>query len=204
MAKTPKIDNEILLKAGLELMHREGKPMERLPAIGRQMRYRLSNNDTVRVRTCNDHILIVVAERPEPGARLNIEGTDWLLVVMPIMPRTPGEVIAYLVPTVEAVSEARRTHSEWLASNPNTKGENTTWNLWFDENGVGKANGYAKKWARFRLSGAISTDDITGGDSESVNNPVVLKDEVAAAQTRIARIAGVSPEAVKISIDFGS
>ncbi len=59
------------------------------------MIYSLPDRQTVRIRTCNDHILIVVADSPSADARLNIRGTDWLLIVMPEIERTPGKVIAY-------------------------------------------------------------------------------------------------------------
>lgn len=202
MPKPPRIDNEILLQAGLELMLRNGKSLERVHSTGRQMRYRTPNNETVRVRTCNDHVLIAVADRPEPDARLNIDGTDWLLIVMPELPRTPGPVVAYLVPTKIAVSEVREAHQAWLASNPNTKGENTTWNIWFSEGGPGRSNGFAQKWARFLLPGTVSTNNFLDHTSLPKQDATLLKDEVAAAQERIARIAGVKPEAVKISINF--
>src|SRR5271166_6556214 len=126
MPKTPRIDNNALLEAGLELMKRNGKSLSKQPSFGRKMLYSLPNGETVRVRTCNDHILIVVADSPALDAKLNIEETDWLLIVMPEIERTPGKVIAYLVPTAVAVEASRQTHSEWLATNPNTKGNNTT------------------------------------------------------------------------------
>ena len=71
------------------------------------MLYKMSDGQTVRVRTCNDHVLIAVADSPNPGARLNIEGTDWLLIVMPEVERTAGNIVAYLVPVQEAVAEVR-------------------------------------------------------------------------------------------------
>ena len=95
------------------------------------MQYALPNGETVRVRTCNDHVLVALAASARKGAALNIEGTDHLLVVMPEIPRTGGSVIAYLVPTEIAVEAVRTTHADWLASNPNTKGKNRTWNIWF-------------------------------------------------------------------------
>src|SRR5258707_6067690 len=142
MPKSPRIDNDALLTAGLELMRQDGKPLSKLQSPGRSMLYALSSGETVRVRTCNDHILIVLADRPDDDAKLNIEGTDWLLLVMPEIERTPGSVIAYLVPTKVAVEAARCTHREWLATKPNTKGGNTTWNLWFDPDWPAKANDF--------------------------------------------------------------
>src|SRR5262245_24177779 len=121
-----KVMKDDLVRAGLELMRQAGKPLERAPSKGTAMIYRTAAGETVRLRTCNDHILIVVGDTPDEDARLNIEDTNLLLVVMPERPRTNGPAIAYLIPTEEAVAEARRTHREWLASNPNTKGQNNT------------------------------------------------------------------------------
>src|SRR5260370_31256319 len=120
MPKTPRVDNESLLAIGLDMMRQEGKALAKLQSSGRSMLYALPNGETVRVRTCNDHILIVLADRPDDSAKLNIEGTDWLLIVMPEIERTPGRVIAYLVPTTGAVVAARRTHQDWLSTQPNT------------------------------------------------------------------------------------
>ncbi len=204
MARAERIDNVVLLQAGLELMRQNGKPLTKLPSKGRAMLFKLEDGQSVRARTCNDHILIAVADRPTEDAKLNIEGTDWLLIVMPEVERTHGNVLGYLVPTEEAVEEVRRTHREWLATNPATKGGNTTWNLWFDHEGSGKANDYAEKWAQYRLEGMIVTSEEAGNQTapagEAGEN---LRAEVRAAQESIARAAGVPPEAVRISIDFG-
>ena len=204
MARAERIDNVVLLQAGLELMRQNGKPLTKLPSKGRAMLFKLEDGQSVRARTCNDHILIAVADRPTEDAKLNIEGTDWLLIVMPEVERTHGNVLGYLVPTEEAVEEVRRTHREWLATGPATKGGNTTWNLWFDLEGTGKANDYAEKWAQYRLEGTIATGEVANDEAalagEADGN---LNAEVRAAQERIARAAGVPPEAVRISIDFG-
>ena len=204
MGKGNRIDNDILLHAGLELMRQNGKPLTKLPSKGRSMLFKLSDGATVRVRTCNDHILIAVADSPSKDAKLNIEGTDWLLIVMPEEERTNGNVIAYLVPTTKAVAEARRTHKEWLASRPNTKGTNTTWNLWFDDDSTDIANNYAKKWAQFQLNGEVSTLDSAIKEAPVQDQGGNIKVEVEVARQRIASVAGVPPQAVKISIDFAA
>lgn len=199
MAK--KVSNDLLLDAGLKLMATNGKSLTKLPSKGRAMLYQLENGETVRVRTCNDHILIAVADNPSPGAKLNIEDTDWLLIIMPEVPRTPGNIIGYFIPTEVAVQEVRATHKRWLDSNPKTRGENTTWNLWFEDAGSGKASGYAKKWAQYRLKGVSDTPPASALQKET-GNPI--KAEVDAARMRIAKVAGVPLEAVRISIDFQS
>src|SRR5689334_9826069 len=109
MPKSPRIDNEVLLAAGLDTMRRIGKPLTRIPGFDRAMMYGLPNGERIRVRTCNDHILIVVADHPAVDAKLNIEGTEWLLIVMPEVERTHGKIVAYLVPTQVAVDAARLT-----------------------------------------------------------------------------------------------
>lgn len=195
-----KVPNSQLLDAGIKLMEQNGKRLAKTASKGRAMLYQLKNGETVRARTCNDHILIAVADSPAENASLNIEGTDWLLIIMPEQPRTAGEVIAYLIPTEVAVKEVRRTHREWLATNPKTRGKNTTWNLWFDDGGPDKAGGYARKWAQYRLKGKTNTSQPpVQAPGESIN-PV--KAEVDAARRRIAQVAGVPLEAVRISIDF--
>jgi hypothetical protein len=196
-----KVPNNQLLDAGLSLIEQNGHNYAKMAKKGRAMLYELNSGETMRVRTCNDHILIAVADTPEENAKLNIEGTDWLLIVMPETPRTPGNVIAYMIPTEEAVKEVRETHRKWLATNPNTKGKNTTWNLWFDDAGPEKAAGYARKWAQYRLEGKLKTAQLNVSPRQNgAANPV--RAEVDAARMRIAEVAGVPIEAVRISIDF--
>jgi hypothetical protein len=166
------------------------------------MLYCLPNGERVRARTCNDHILIIVADSPAVDAKLNIEGTEWLLIVMPEVERTPGRIIAYLVPTQVAVDAARLTHRTWLETNPNTRGGNTTWNLWFDENGPSKANDFATKWKQYLLnSDDVRANEAVLNDSGQTGS---VKAEVEAARQRISKAAGVSPGAVKITIEFGA
>ena len=191
MAKLDRVDNEVLREAGLALMRENGKPLTKRPSRGRSMRYALPNGQSVRVRTSNDHILIVVADKPTEDARLNIEDTEWLLIVMPEVERKAGNVIAYLVPTQEAVEAVRKSHRAWLSSNPNTKGENTTWNLWFNSS-TGMASrdekrGYADKWAKFRLEGRVSTTEIMIVQGGRASEAGGIKAEVEAARQRIAR-----------------
>lgn len=203
MAKADRIDNDVLLQAGLDLMRLNGMPLTKIPSKGRSMLYKLPSGETVRARTCNDHILIAVANKPSADARLNIEGTDWLFIVMPEIERTEGKIIGYLIPEAEAVKEVRATHQAWLATKPKTNGGNTTWNLWFDHNGSGKADNYAEKWAKYRLEGDVSTLEISSEQSAPIGEAANIKTEIAAARQRIASAAGVSLESVKISIDFG-
>jgi hypothetical protein len=201
MGKSDRVENEDLVKAGLEMMRRAGKPLTKLPTKGRSMQYQMENGETVRLRTCNDHVLIVVADTPENDANLNVEGTDWLLIAMPEIERTPGRLIAYLVPATEAAAEARRAHREWLKTNPDTQGGNRTWNLWFRPHTRDGSSNYAERWAKYRLPiydpGEIAVSPVPRSEPNSI------KEEVEAARRRIAAVAGVPVAAVRISIDFG-
>jgi hypothetical protein len=144
----------------------------------------------------------ILSEESSTDAKLNIEGTDWLLVVMPEVERTPGKVIAYLVPTKEAVEAAKRGHQEWLATKPNTKGPNRPWNLWFDTNGASKPNnGFETKWSKYRLRGEGEAAQPVGFGQNT--EPGNVKAEVETARQRISKAAGISPDAVKITIQFG-
>ncbi len=195
-----RVPNESLLNAALALMKADGKPLERVQTGTRSMRYKLANGETVRVRTSNDHVLVVLADSPDPGASLNIEGTDYLLVAMPEVPRQGGAVIAYFIPTAVAVKEVRRSHEEWLATKPATRGNNRTWNIWFDD-GPNSWSGFATKWANYRVGGQAN---VSGGASVpravSANEARSLGAVIAQARSDIANAAGVPIDAVKISV----
>jgi hypothetical protein len=198
-----KVPNDQLLESGLRLMEQNGQRLQRMEAKGRAMLYRTADGKTVRVRTCNDHVLVAVADSPEPEAKLNIEGTDSILIVMPEIPRSPGPVMAYFVPTAVAVEAVRSTHRDWLASNPSTKGENRTWNIWFDDNAPSKASGYAQKWAEYQLNGSANTQISVESRTESLTGgALTLGDVIAEAKRRIAAVAGVPATAVKITLDI--
>jgi hypothetical protein len=198
-----RVPNEALGQAGLHLMKQAGKPLERIKSNGRAMMYQMPDGATVRLRTCNDHLLVVLADADDPDtARLNVEGTDYLLIVMPERQRTPGPVVGYLVPAAIVANAARSTHKEWLATRPNTKGDNRTWNLWFNKDGPSKANNFAEKWSQYRLSGSASAGlAVAAGSLSSTSPPMKLGDVIALAKIQIAEAAGVSADRVKITID---
>lgn len=202
MAISIKVPNMELAQAGLALMAQNGKPLERVESKGRAMIYKSQSGESVRIRTCNDHVLVVLAESPNETAKLNVEGTDQILIVMPEVPRTRGSILAYLVPTDVVVEAARKSHAEWLRSNPTTNGQNRTWNLWFDDDGPGKANGFGRKWSEYRLSEtSVSTATTSNVLAHPPGHPK-LGDVIAEAKRRIAAAAGISEGAVKISIDL--
>lgn len=200
--QSPKVPNQMLLEAGLRLMEENGHAVQRAEAKGRAMIYRTTDNRSVRVRTCNDHVLVAVADSPDPSANLNIEGTDSILIVMPEIPRSPGPVTAYFIPTTVVVEEVRSAHRDWLASNPSTKGENRTWAIWFDEDGPARSSGYAKKWAQYRLEGSSKTRVFVDSPMRLVKSGAASLGEVIAdAKRRIAAVAGIPETAVKITLD---
>lgn len=202
MSKAPGIPNDDLLQAGLRQMTQTGRPLTKVTSNGRSMMYSLSNGETVRVRTCNDPILIILSDKASgDDAKLNIEGTDQLLIVMPEIPRTAGKILAYLVPTEVAVSACRRAHELWLATRPNTSGNNTTWNIWFDD-GDKPWNGFASKWSEYLLEAkGIVAEAASSGENPHPGTD--LKSEIEKARQLISKAAGVPLDAVKITIQFG-
>ena len=210
---TDKVPNQDLLTAGLALMSQVGKPLNKVATQTRAMIYELATGDKVRVRTCNDHILVVLADSAATDAKLNIEGTDHLLIVMPEKERTPGTVIAYFVPTAVAVDTARASHVEWLASNPTTRGNNRTWNLWFGNQPTPYCGGFAAKWRQYRLNGHAATTAVDSAPTPALARngaPAAprtqevrsLGDVIAEARKQIADAAGVPIDAVKISVNL--
>jgi hypothetical protein len=201
MLDQDRIPNEALVKAGLELMQQAGKPLRRLQAKGRAMIYSMPGGETVRIRTCNDHVLVVLADQNDPDkARLNVEGTSYLLVVMPERPRTPGPVVGYLVPADVVSKAVRESHRLWLATGPNTKGDNRTWNLWFSANSRPEASEFHEKWNAYRLSG-FATTDLTPQPPPAGSPGKKLGEVIALAKKEIAEAAGVPVERIRISID---
>jgi hypothetical protein len=194
-----RVESSTLVEAGLAAMRQSGRPLSKLPSKGRAMLYALPNGETVRMRTCNDHVLIVVADRPSIDAKLNIEGTDWLLVVMPEVERTPGGVVVYLIPTAEAEREARRAHQAWLGGGPNTQGANRTWALWFRNEGPATSNDCSTLWADYRINQKVDTRPLLRAVPSSGGN---VRTEVETARRRIAEVAGVPVDAVRITINF--
>jgi hypothetical protein len=195
-----KVSNQTLLAAGLTAMRSAGRSVEKMQTNSRAMKYQLDNGETVRVRTCNDHVLVVLADSTETNATLNIEGTDHLLIVMPEVPRTDGSVIAYFVPTAVAVIAVRQAHADWLESKPSTKGNNRTWTIWFDD-GPATSSGFAQKWSQYRLPTNVSTSAVDHSHGNVLANEVrPLGTVIAEARKAIAEAAGVAVEAVKISV----
>lgn len=114
----PKIPNAALIKCAAEIMSAENRSFEPISTRGRSMIYRTEDNKTVRLRTSNDHVLVIAAKPLEDKWQLNIEGTDYVLVVMPVIQRVVGEVRAFLVPTELLVRLVREEYAEMLNQVP--------------------------------------------------------------------------------------
>jgi hypothetical protein len=190
---TDRVPNQDLIGAALSAMKATGKPLRRIETGTRSMQYMLENGETVRLRSCNDHVLVVIADSTSSDSALNIEGTDHLLVVMPAKPRTPGPVNVYFLPASIGASDVREAHRLWLASKPDTKGSNRTWNVWFAEGPPGCSH-FAEKWAQYQV-----TSTSTQAARADISKPL-LGDVIAKARIDIAAAAGVSLESVKISV----
>jgi hypothetical protein len=196
-----RVPNEQLAAAALELMKRSGKPLERIKTTGRSMIYRLADGKTVRLRTCNDHLLVVLADNTDPDtAKLNVEGTDYVLIVMPERQRSAGPVVAYLIPSEVVSKAARLSHKEWLSGRPDSSG-NRTWNLWFGKDGPKAANGFAQKWQQYRIIGFAEAGSLSTTQS-TLSPSTKLSDVIASAKRQIADASGVALERIKITIDI--
>jgi hypothetical protein len=162
------------------------------------MIYALPNGQTVRARTCNTLDLVVNADRPSLNARLGIEGTDWLLIVM--AEKQGKKAAVYLIPTAEAVDGLRKSHGKWLALNPNTKGTNKTWAIPFYPDAFRGANDFSVVWSMYRegtvdvaASGRVRTGGTDMGSIEAV---------VDAHRQSIAKSLGLQASNIKITIDL--
>ncbi len=149
--KAPKVNSDDLRNAAISAMKAAGHSIQRKDTGTRSMIYELENGKTVRLRTTNDPVLVVVAKTSDLDSPLNIEGTDYLLIAMPEVPRTPGDILVYLVPTARASEDVKNSHKSWLETNPQTKGDNRTRNIWFNEKGT-PWSGYHEKWSEYKLS----------------------------------------------------
>ena len=200
---TDRVSSKQLLAAGLQIMRNAGRELKKIKTSGRAQIYEMNNGETIRVRTCNDHVLLIAAENDGTYENMSIKGTDWILVVMPEIERTQSNIMAYLIPTDIAVEEARKILSEWTAIGSKTRGEHVTWYLFFSGDKGKRAYGYHEKWKQYLMESnkAILPKEPRPQTEEAINP---LKQEIDIARHRIAKAAGVPAESVRISIDFGA
>jgi hypothetical protein len=190
-------------------MAQQGQKLERVPARGRARLYRRPDGKTVRLYCSNDRVLITRARGAAPDSRLTMEdGADFLLLVMPRTKRTPGPVEAYLVPMAVAADAVKEAHRLWRAAVPGSDSDLAR-HLWFDRDGPPSSHDFASKWRSFRLPGSISVKESAAREAaeqsaaQKHNGDSKLGDVIAQARAQIAAAAGVSLDAVKISVDLG-
>lgn len=137
--------------AALNAMERRGVPLTRISTNGRAQLYRTADGRVVRLRTNNDRLVIAATSDTSPEARLDLEGCDLLLVAVPQHKRERGPIEVYLVPIGEVRRAFAHAHADWLASNPQTAGDNRTWQLALDNGKPVSASHFADTWRCHRL-----------------------------------------------------
>ena len=149
MATPKKLKSEILRSAALEIATAAGRELKRIPV--RQLLYETPSGETVRLRTNNDRCLMTATSSVDRDrAKLDIDGTDFVLFGVPVEKRGTDLVEAYLVPTQVAVTAIKDSHKAWLEAGGSTKGANRTWAIWLDKS-VPTSDMYAEKWHAYRL-----------------------------------------------------
>jgi hypothetical protein len=207
--KAPRIPSKVLKEAALQQMSENDMELLKMTTGSRAMIYSMPDNKTVRIRTTNDPVLVVVAESADPKSKMNIEGTDYLLLSMPEEPRSPGKILCYLVPTNIAVDSIRESFMKWLDTNPNTNGDNKTRNIWFDSKGSAWS-GFRSKWEKYLLQASSEVKKIQKQIEASKDRDSKLQelktvaDVVEFAAHEIARLSGISREKIRIDIRFES
>tara|TARA_B100001964_G_scaffold183839_1_gene203531 strand:+ start:484 stop:1110 length:627 start_codon:yes stop_codon:yes gene_type:complete len=205
--KTPRVASDILKDAALQQMAENGMELSKIATGSRAMIYAMPDHNTVRIRTTNDPVLVVVAESAGSNSKMNIEGTDFLLISMPEEPRSPGNILCYLVPTKIAVESIRDSFNKWLETNPNTNGDNKTRNIWFDSKGT-PWSGYHNKWEDYLLPTSLNVEKAQKQMEATSNGDSILQELKTVAEVveftthEIARLSGISREKIRIDIKF--
>jgi hypothetical protein len=204
-----KVQAEDLKNAAYRAMEELGHSLSQIKTGTRSMIFEMEDGRTVRLRTTNDPVLICVAETNDVEAKLNVEGTDFLLLAMPEIPRTPGRVLVYLVPTQRVLTDVKESHKAWLATNPRTKGDNHTRNIWFENRGT-PWSGFHDKWSEYKtIVEANAPPSLRPEEQESTQERQVLSTEpqtVAEIINRttheISQITGIKADKIKIELRF--
>ncbi len=158
---TDKIPNSILKQCAIEMMATHEMPMEEVPTRGRSMIFSLRSGETVRLRTSNDPVLVVTIEPASDGPKMNIEGTDYLLFVMPEETRTWGAVKGYLVPTRKALKSVRETIERLFHDTDVWPSKPTALSVWFNETGRADGN-YDEKWSGYLIDQRVDAMNFQG------------------------------------------
>jgi len=110
-----------------------------------------------------------------------------------------GQVAAYLVPREEAESAFRDAQRGWIGEHPDAS-DSTTWVVYFNDRGSPAANGYHKKWAKYRVEPLVQTKP-TGNPGILVGGPASGHLTIGEAKRLLSISLGVPLESVKITIE---
>ena len=106
------------------------------------------------------------------------------------IPGPHGSAECFLVPTDEAVERLRSAHRSWLAIHPGSASDARA--IRFDGDPQLAWEGFAEKWAQFRLPAAAVPS----------SRRLSLEQIIADSRRAIAAQSGRPESAVRISIDF--
>jgi hypothetical protein len=187
-----------LMEAGLALAANSGLPLKSISTDGRIRSYETEDGRTVRGRTCTLPQLPIVRVGDEvtaPGVPERLlrvfRENDFTLAITPEKARTPGAVMAFLIPN-EVIIE------HLYAS---AKAGSKDWSLSLRD----------KTWAAYRLAGSASATfgsrplpDPKGEDGvrATPSSPRSLGEVIEEARRNIAAAAHVPESSVKIQIDL--
>ena len=186
-------DTGMLRQAFREAMSRAGQPVKRqqgaVDSRGRTTQtYRTRNSQTIRLMTNRTRALTTVADGFAAEDAMNLEGQQAFIGLA--VPGLHGSVECFLVPTDEAVEHLRSAHRSWLAAHPGSASDARA--IRFDGDPQLAWEGFAEKWAQFRLPAA------TFATSRRPN----LEQTIADSRRLIAAQVGRPESAVRISIDY--
>lgn len=204
-----KVHSKDLKDAAYRAMEELGHSLSQIETGTRSMIFAMEDGRTVRLRTTNDPILICVAKTNDVESKLNVEGTDFLLLAMPEIARTPGTILVYLVPTQRVVNDVRESHKAWLATNPRTKGDNHTRNIWFEDKGTAWS-GFHDKWSEYRTiieaealpSFRPEEKTITSEQQALTPKPETVAEIINRTTHEISQITGIKADKIKIELRF--
>jgi hypothetical protein len=176
----------------VSFLSQTGRPLERFQGVtGRRGPvkeiYRMTNGQTVRLRTNRKRALMTVADGPNPNDALNFEGQQDFIGLA--IPGQRGSVESFLVPSDVAVEALRKAHRERLA-NGHTGSTSDVRAIQLRRRCATGLGGISHKWAPYRLAAATPT---TRSNLEQV---------IADSRRAIAAAAGKPESAISISIAY--
>lgn len=197
------LETESTRNAALAILVAEGLIWVR---VGKGQRFvvRISGGDritTALVKTASRGSAIVRADIDDADrAKLSGFATDVSHVLFAIGNKDNGTVETYLVPLREVEVAYRETHRAWRA-NHMAGGDNTTWVIWFNDQGNQDCNGFHRKWANYRIGSSLPKGDRVSKDA--ILNHAKPKDglTIDEAKRRLAVSLGIDPSNIKIVIE---